>query len=118
MIIPFQRRLKVPDNDLTNGPDPFADLLAYRAEPPAADFVAGVMTQTKRQSRTRRAVLWGTGLAGTLCGALGAAWLSGPISRGMTAAFEMQASMPTALLAVGVGVLVAWFLAEDSSIVG
>lgn len=108
----------MPDNDHPHGPDPFADLLAYRAEPPGADFVAGVMAQTGRQRRTRRLVLWGTGVAGTLCGALGAAWLSEPISRGMTAAFETPASTPTALLAVGVGVLVAWFLAEDSSIVG
>jgi hypothetical protein len=126
MIIPFQRRQKVPDNDITDSREPLAELpdnelaglLAYRAEPPANDFVAGVMKQAGRECRTRKMVLWGTGLAGAACGVVGASLLSGPISRGVTAALESPASGATALLALGAGILVAWFLAEDQSIFG
>ena len=93
-------------------------LLEYTDEPQADEFVSKVMLNVKRQQRTRKLILWVSGLIGALFGVTGAAMLSESISRFFTDAISATSALPVSLAIIGVLGFLAWLLNDDMSLSG
>ena len=92
-------------------------LLEYTGEPPAGEFVAGVMRRIKREQRTRRLILLVSGLIGALFGVAGAAILSDSISRFFTVSMSATGTWPVSLTVIGVVAFLAWLLNDEMNLV-
>jgi hypothetical protein len=93
-------------------------LLEYKDEPQADEFVSKVMLGVKRQQRTRKLILWVSGLTGALFGVTGAAMLSDSITRLFTVAMSANSALPVSLAIIGVLAFLAWLLNDDMSLSG
>ena len=93
-------------------------LLEYKDEPQADEFVSKVMLGVKRQKQTRKLILWVSGLIGALFGIIGAAMLSESITRFFTTSMSPTSAMPVSLAIIGVLAFLAWLLNDDMSLSG
>ncbi len=84
-------------------------LLEYHQTPEPDDFVAEVMRGIKRQQRTRKLILAGSGLVGAAFGVAGMLLLSDTISGLFSAVGGVPISVAT-MLTLG---LLGWLLHEE-----
>jgi hypothetical protein len=85
------------------------EILKYHQTPEDDNFVAGVIKDVKRQQRLRKLILTTTGLTGAAFGAVGVLMISDGVSRYITDANLLPASVAL----VGLAAFMLWLFQDE-----
>jgi hypothetical protein len=85
------------------------EFLKYHQTPEDDNFVAGVIKDVKRQQRLRKLILTTTGLTGAAFGAVGVLMISDGVSRYITDANLLPASVAL----VGLAAFMLWLFQDE-----
>lgn len=90
-------------------------LLKYSESPPDKAFVADVMQSVRRKHRTRKMILFISGIVGALFGLSGAVMLSDKMTQFFTFSAAAISSPPVSLAVLGVVLFLGWLLNDEMS---
>jgi len=90
------------------------EILEYHQTPPDDTFVVDVMHQIKRQQKTRKLILLGSGVIGGLFGIAGATMLSGPIARLVAPLAVGDTALPLGLALLSAVAFLVWLLQDET----
>ena len=90
------------------------EILEFHETPQDDNFVAGVMKRVRHQQRMRRLILTATGMVGAVFGATGVMMISDSVSRLVTDANVLPASVAL----VGLAAFMAWLFQDEVAAVG
>ena len=95
-------------------PDLFQNqLLRYSETPSDHAFVSDVMQTIRRERRTRKIILFISGIVGALFGLAGAVTLSDSMTKFFTMPVSANSSLPVSLAILGVVLFLGWLLNDE-----